>query len=157
MEPTVEGMEFRGNETKWALPKTAFLCSRKVPAAQVLKCYDWAIAMREAGKCVMLGAHSPLEKDVLHYLLKGTQPVVLVLARSMKKKLEPALDAEVRKGRLLVVSPFPEQVTRVTAATAIERNRFMLAHAQEVVVGHATPDGSLARLLAPVMVPVIRL
>ncbi len=149
--------EHSGDPSIWELPKTAFLCSRKVPAAQVLKCYDWAIAMREAGKCVMLGAHSPLEKDVLHYLLKGTQPVVLVLARGMKKKLEPALDAEVRKGRLLVVSPFPAHVVRVTAKTALVRNCFMLAHAQDVVVGHATPDGSLARLLTPVMVPVIKL
>ncbi|MBS1941170.1 MAG: DNA-binding protein, partial [Bacteroidetes bacterium] len=80
-------MEFEhwGNALIWDLSKTAFLCSRKVPAAVVLKCYDWAVAMREAGTCVMLGAHSPLEKDVLHYLLKGTQPVVLVLARGMKK------------------------------------------------------------------------
>ncbi|MBS1942985.1 MAG: DNA-binding protein, partial [Bacteroidetes bacterium] len=52
-------MHLLGEATLWHLPKTAFLCSRKVPAAQVLKCYDWAIAMREAGTCVMLGAHSP--------------------------------------------------------------------------------------------------
>ncbi|MBS1937729.1 MAG: DNA-binding protein [Bacteroidetes bacterium] len=146
-----------GDPVLWSLPKTAFLCSRKVPAAQVLKCYDWAIAMREAGTCVMLGAHSPLEKDVLHYLLKGTQPVVLVLARGMKKKLEPELTKEVEKGRLLVVSPFPVQVVRVTAATAMERNRFMLEHARDVVIGHATPDGSLARLVAQATLPVIKL
>lgn len=84
----------------WDQPKTAFLCSRKVPAAQVLKCYDWAIAMRDAGKCVMLGAHSQLEKDVLHYLLKGVQPVVLVLARGAKRQMGPTLQSEINKGRL---------------------------------------------------------
>ena len=67
-------MELLGNTAIWDLPRTAFLCSRNVPAAQVLKCYDWAIAMRDAGTCVLLGAHSQLEKDVLHYLLKGDQP-----------------------------------------------------------------------------------
>lgn len=57
-------MEMRGNTAIWKLPKTAFLCSRKVPAAQVLKCDDRANTMREAGTGVMLGAHSRLEKEV---------------------------------------------------------------------------------------------
>jgi hypothetical protein len=35
--------------------KTAFICSPKIPAGVVLKSYDWAIAMRNAGKCVMSG------------------------------------------------------------------------------------------------------
>ena len=144
------GVTMLGNAAIWSLPRTAFLCSRKVPAAQVLKCYDWAIAMREARQCVMLGAHSQLEKDVLHYLLKGTQPVVLVLARGMKKKLEPELDAEVSKGRLLVVAPFSEKVTRVTADTALVRNRFMVEQAHDVVVGYAQVGGGLASLLSEV-------
>lgn len=54
--------------------KTAFLCSRNVPAAVVLKCFDWAIAQREAGRCVISGFHSRLEKDVLAYLLKPFPP-----------------------------------------------------------------------------------
>jgi len=140
-------MEFRGNEALWALHKTAFLCSRQVPAAQVLKCYDWAIGVRDAGTCVMLGAHSQLEKDVLHYLLKGTQPVVVVLARGMKKKVEPELVTEIERGRLLLVSPFPEAVARVTKDTAMNRNHFMLEHAQEVVVGHIDPEGTLAKAM----------
>lgn len=150
-------MEMQGNTELWKLPKTAFLCSRKVPAAQVLKCYDWAIAMRAAGKCVMLGAHSKLEKDVLHYLLKGTQPVVVVLARGMKKTLVPEMQAEVWKGRLLVVAPFLDSVRRVTQDTAMARNRFMLVHAERVVTGHVSEDGSLARLLAGHTGPVVRL
>ena len=137
-----------GDPAIWQLPKTAFLCSRKAPAAQVLKYYDWAIAMREAGVCVMLGAHSQLEKDVLHYLLKGEQPVVLVLARGMKKQLEPVCDAEVRKGRLLLLAPFPPKVKRVTAETALVRNRFLVEHAQQIVLGHMAPEGGLSALIA---------
>jgi len=136
-----------GDIAIWDLPKTAFLCSRKVPAAQVLKCYDWAIAMRESGTCVMLGAHSQLEKDVLHYLLKGTQPVVVVLARGMRKRLDPVLQQEVEKGRLLVVAPFLDGVARVTARTAEARNRFLLEHAKDVVVGHADIHGGVRRIL----------
>jgi hypothetical protein len=58
------------------LHKTAFLCSRKCPADIVLKSYDWAIERREKGECVISGFHSKIEKDVLHYLLKGAQPII---------------------------------------------------------------------------------
>ncbi len=142
-----------GNIELWRPHKTAFLCSRKTPAAQVLKCYDWAIAMRDSGKCVMLGAHSQLEKDVLHYLLKGTQPVILVLARGMMRRLDPEVTVGVRSDRLLVVSLFDISVRRVTRGTAAARNEFMLQHADKVVVGHADPSGLLKRQLATQPMP----
>ena len=149
--------QYAGDIGLWELPKTAFLCSRKVPAAQVLKCYDWAIAMREAGRCVMLGAHSQLEKDVLHYLLKGAQPVVLVLARGLLKRPDPVLQPEIDKGRLLVVAPLGHTVIRVTARTAAARNEFLLAHAQRIVVGHSEAGGSLAAALAEREIDIQRL
>ncbi len=80
-----------GNKELLKEYKTAFLCSRKCPASIVLKSYDWAIAQREAGKCVISGFHSKIEKDVLYYLLKGQQPVILALARGLKSKIEPEI------------------------------------------------------------------
>ena len=65
------------------LPKVGFLSSRKVPPAAVMKCYDWATEMRDKGVCVMGGFQSPLERDVLTFLLKGKQPVVWVLAHKL--------------------------------------------------------------------------
>ena len=65
-------MNLLGNRDLFKITKTAFLCSRKVPASIVLKCYDWAIAQREAGNCGISGFHIQLEKDVFHYLLKGS-------------------------------------------------------------------------------------
>jgi len=61
----------QGNSELLKLHKIAFLCSRKVLASVVLICYDWAIEQREKGNCIISGFHSELEKDVLHYLLKG--------------------------------------------------------------------------------------
>ena len=49
-----------GNLSILEQPKTAFLCSRQVPADAVLKCFDWAIQMREADRCVISGFHSAL-------------------------------------------------------------------------------------------------
>src|SRR5688572_10591413 len=93
--------------------KTAFLCSRKVPSSVVLKCYDWAVEQREKGNCVISGFHSQLEKDVLHYLLKGKQPIIIALARGLKEKIEPDLQKPLEEGRLLIVTPFIEKVKRV--------------------------------------------
>lgn len=80
--------EHLGNLSLLELKKTAFLCSRKVPASIILKCYDWAIQQREEGNCVIIGFHSQIEKDVLHYMLKGNQPIIVVLARDLKSNLE---------------------------------------------------------------------
>jgi hypothetical protein len=130
------------------LHKTAFLCSREIPASVVLKCYDWAIEQRDKGNCVIGGFHSKIEKDVFHYLLPGTQPVIIALARGMKEKIEPKLKAAVDAGRLLIVTPFKNSVKRVTAETAEKRNRFMIELADEVVIGYAGKGGMLERLVA---------
>ena len=63
------------------------------------------------------------------------------------------------EGRLLIISPFPDSVTRITAATARMRNRFMLAFAERIVVGYASPNGNLAQALAaaPTGKSIIRL
>ncbi len=137
-----------GNKDILNLPKTAFLCSRQIPASVVLKCYDWAIAEREAGNCVISGFHSPLEKDVLHYLLKGTQPIIIALARGLKIRVEAELKKPLDQGRLLIITPFEDSVKRVTIATAAIRNRMMIEIADKVVVGYASPGGQLEQLLA---------
>ena len=137
-----------GNTELLKLSKTAFLCSRNIPASAVLKCYDWAIEQRDKGNCVISGFHSKIEKDVFHYLLAGTQPVIMVLARGMKKKLKPELKAAVDAGRLLMVTPFVENVKRVSVATAKKRNRFMIELADNVVIGFASKSGNLERLIS---------
>ena len=137
-----------GNKDILNLPKTAFLCSRQIPASVVLKCYDWAIAERESGNCIISGFHSPLEKDVLHYLLKGTQPIIIALARGLKIRVEAELKKPLDQGRLLIITPFEDSVKRVTIATAAIRNRMMIEIADKVVVGYASPGGQLEQLLA---------
>ena len=132
-----------GNLELLTLPKTAFLCSRQVPARVVLKCYDWAIAQREAGHCVISGFHSTLEKDVLHYLLKGTQPIIIALARGLKEKVGPQLQPALAQGRLLIVTPFHREVKRVTHQTAQRRNQLMLDLADQIVIGYARKGGML--------------
>ncbi len=136
-----------GNSELLKLSKTAFLCSRKIPASVILKCYDWAIAQREAGNCILSGFHSQLEKDVLHYLLKGKQPIIVALARGLKIKIEPEFEKPLDEGRLLIITPFEKEVKRVTEQTATIRNKMMLELVDEVVVGFASEGGHLKKLL----------
>jgi predicted Rossmann fold nucleotide-binding protein DprA/Smf involved in DNA uptake len=136
-----------GNKELLNLPKTAFLCSRKVPASVVLKCYDWAIEQREAGNCVISGFHSQIEKDVLHYLLKGKQPLIIVLARGLKEKLEPELKKLLEERRLLMITPFDKSIKRVTEQTAEKRNKMMIELADNVVIGNVSENGQLQNIL----------
>ena len=140
-------MEYLGNYEVLKLRKTAFLCSRIVPASVVLKCYDWAIEQREKGNCVISGFHSRLEKDVLHHLLKGSQPIIIAMARGLKKRVEPEFTQALQQGRLLIVTPFSKETKRVTQDTAEARNRFMIELADEIMVAYAKPGGSLDKLI----------
>ncbi len=91
-----------GNKNILDSYKAAFLCSRRCPASVVLRSYDWARWMRDEGICVISGNHSQIEKDVFHYLLQGNQPLILALARGLKKRLEPELVAALEQNRLLL-------------------------------------------------------
>ncbi len=143
----MEVIDHLGNTELLNLEKTAFLCSREIPASIVLKCYDWAIAQREQGNCIISGFHSKIEKDVLHYLLKGNQPIIVALARGLKKRIEPELNSELEKGRLLIVTPFEKEIKRITIETAMIRNQLMIDMAENITVGFINKTGNLARLL----------
>lgn len=136
-----------GNIEILKLPKTAFLCSRKVPATVVLKCYDWAIEQREKGNCIISGFQSQIEKDGLHYLMKGKQPIIIALARGLKQKPEPAFQQAIEQGRLLIITPFDKKVKRVTEKTAQARNQLMIVLAGNITVGFISEGGLLEELL----------
>jgi predicted Rossmann fold nucleotide-binding protein DprA/Smf involved in DNA uptake len=135
-----------GNTDLLQQHKVAFLCSRKCPAAVVLKSFDWAIEQREKGVCVISGFHSRIEKDVLHYLLKGTQSVILALARGMMQKWPPEIKAALDTNRLLIITRYANSVTHASEETCYQRNRLMLDLADEIVIGYASPGGNLERL-----------
>lgn len=136
-----------GNMELLNLKKTAFLCSRNIPAGIVLKCYDWAISQREQGNCIIGGFQSKIEKDVLHYLLKGKQPIIVAMARGLKQRIEPEFKHEIEKGRLLIISPFEKEVKRITERTAMIRNLLMIDLADNLAIGFISKGGNLEKLL----------
>lgn len=136
-----------GNEYILEQKKTAFLCSRKIPASIVLECYDWAIEQRKKGNCVISGFHSKIEKDVFEYLTKGKQPIILVLHRGLKDDWEPEIQALLDSGRLLIITPFDKSVKRGSEETAMIRNQLMLQLADDIKIGHVSQGGNLEKLL----------
>jgi hypothetical protein len=140
-------MEYKGNIKILDLHKTAFLCSQRCPADVILKSYDWAKEQRKQGNCIVCGNHSQIEKDVFEILLKGKQPLILVLVRGMKIRWETVIEKAVNEKRLLVISPFEKEVKRVTRETAKKKNETMIEISNRIVVGYKSKNGQLEELL----------
>lgn len=121
-----------GNKDLLKLPKTAFLASNTISSEIVLRCYDWATEMRRQGRCVVSGFSSKMEKDVLHFLLKGEQPVIMVLARQMYKVVPADLKEALEQNRLLIIST--SNAARQSRATALARNRYVCEMAEQIVL-----------------------
>jgi predicted Rossmann fold nucleotide-binding protein DprA/Smf involved in DNA uptake len=120
----------------------ALICSVQCPGSVVIKTFDAIRELRDAGVVVAGGFHSPMEKECLEFLLRGEQPVIVVLAKGLNQPRLPqpwrtAIDAN----RLLVLSPFDASVVRTTRSTAQRRNEFIVAHAVAVLIPHASPGG----------------
>ena len=140
-------MEYFGNKNILKHHKTGFLSSRKCPAEVVLKSYEWAKLQRKEGNCIVCGNHSQIEKDVFEILLKGTQPLVLVLPRGLKKRWDKSWLKNIEKERLLVISPFTKEVTRVTRETAILKNETIIRISEMITIGYASKNGLIDKLL----------
>ena len=142
-------------------PLTALFCSNRCPGDLILKTYDIARAMRDAGVPVIGGFQTPMEKECLRLLLRGEQPVVVCPARGINnmripRDWRPALD----DGRLLVLSPFPATARRPTAELAAQRNDLVADLAQRVFIAHAAPGSkteAFARRLADAGKPLLTL
>ena len=121
-------------------PLLALFCSSRCPGAIILKTYDAVCALRDSSVTVISGFHSPIEKECLRALLRGTQPIVICPARSIERVRVPAeWRAPLAAGRLLILSPFDAKHPRITAETAQYRNRFAAALAAHILIPYAAP------------------
>ena len=122
---------YTGNQQLLSLPKTAFLASSTIPLDMVLRCYDWAVRMRNGGHCIISGFSSKLEKDVWNLLKDGKQPIILVLAREMCRHIPPELQPLIDADRLLIIST--SNATRQSKSTAFSRNKYICERADDIL------------------------
>lgn len=140
----IDTVAYLGNLELLKVPKTAFLASSTIPPDMVLRCYDWATQMAKEGRCVVSGFSSHLENEVLHFLAKGKQPIILVLARKMYKQIPQELQTLLDENRLLVIST--TNAIRQSKATALARNRLICEMADSILFVGVTKSSSLYAL-----------
>lgn len=141
-----------GNRDLLRQQAVALFCSVKCPGNLILKTYDLVRELRDAGVAVISGFHSPMEKECLDLLLRGTQPVIACPARRLSTTRLPAyLRSAVSEGRLLMLSPFGGRVKRPTEATASFRNAFVAALADKVFVAYAAQRSKTENLCRKVL------
>ena len=91
----------------------ALFCSSRCPAQIILKAHELAQQFRELGVPTIGGYHSPVEKECLRVLLRGSQPIILCPARSIENmRLSPAWKGALAEGRLLILSIFDSKHRR---------------------------------------------
>ena len=144
-------------ETIWALGNIALLtnreahlngdlwalfCSSRCPGQIILKAHELAQQFRASGTPTIGGYHSPVEKECLRVLLRGSQPIILCPARSIENmRLNPAWKEALAEGHLLLLSIFDSKHRRSTAGLANQRNAFVAALADKICIAHAS-EGS---------------
>ena len=113
------------------MKKIALLASSKISSQSIMRCYDWATEISRQEVVVSSGFSSQLERDMLHFLLKGTCRIQMVLARAPYKKLSKEYEAYIESGRMEVISVC--NTPRQTRDSALVRNRY-IANKADVVV-----------------------
>jgi len=78
---------------------------------------------------------------VLHFLLKGSQPIIIVLARKMYKVIPDELKEPLAQNRLLIISV--SNAVRQSKATALARNKYICEMADSILFVGVTEQSSL--------------
>src|SRR5262245_20520843 len=135
-----------GNLDILTMPLLGFFCTTRCPGSIILRTYDLALALREAGVPVIGGFNTPMEKECLEVLLRGQQPVVICPARSIERlRLPMSWRKPYNQGRLLVLSSFTAHQRRPTTELAEYRNRFVATLATNLFVAYAGPGSKTAQ------------
>lgn len=87
------------------------------------------------------GFSSHLEREVLHFLMKGRCPIILVLARQMYKQVPQELQTLLDGNRLLIIST--TNAVRQSKMTALARNKYICEIADQIVFVGVNEKSSL--------------
>ena len=127
--------KYLGSKQLLNLHKIGFIASRHASTLDVIPTLDWAVVIsKSTDVAVISGFQSPLEKDVLKFLLRGVCPIIIVLARGMYRKLPEALQTPMDQQRLLIISNESDNTTRVSEITAHKRNEYVISISDEMKI-----------------------
>jgi predicted Rossmann fold nucleotide-binding protein DprA/Smf involved in DNA uptake len=137
-----ESISAAGNPDILKHPGIGLICSIQCPGSIIIKTFDVIRRLRDE-KIVMIGGfHSPMERECLDILLRGSQPVILCPAKSLRNlRMGKAARKALADGRLLVLSIFGYEIRRATSREALLRNDMVAAMAETILVPHAVKNG----------------
>ena len=131
---------------------TSLFCSTKCPGDLIVKTYDLAQILRDAGMTVISGFHSPMERECLTILLRGAQPVIICPAKSINNmRINREYKKPLKDGRLLFLSPFDKNQQRISAKRSHYRNLFVAAMSAVIFVAHAGPSSKTEKFCRQVL------
>ena len=113
-------MDLSGNKDLLDRELVAFFASRKATLHDTQLALQCAESICQTDKVVISGFHSPLEKEVLNYLLEHHHPVIFALGRALYKKIPSHLQSAFDEGNLLFISF--RGYTRHSWNSALQRN-----------------------------------
>lgn len=138
-----------GNPALLEQPLLGLLASRECPGHALLETLDRVPGWVSAGRVILSGFHAPLEQQVLRSVLRRNGRVVKLLAHAIQVYRPPPLErAPLEAGRMLVLTAALPSVRRTTRASALERNRLVLALAAELAIPYVADTSGLSALLA---------
>jgi predicted Rossmann fold nucleotide-binding protein DprA/Smf involved in DNA uptake len=139
-----EAVEFLGTAAVLNPPILGLICSVSCPGSVIIRIYEAVRALRDAGVVVCGGFHSPMERECLDFLVRGRQLVVFCPATGVRHvTLADYVQLALCDGRLVVLSPFGDDVERATPWHGLYRNRVVAALSDALFVPHAVPDGKV--------------
>ena len=103
--------------------------------------------LRDSNVTIVGGFQSPMEKECLDLLLRGSASVVVCPARGLGQMRIPKNWKEpLAEGRLLILSFFADGIRRPTADLAVKRNAYIAALADRILIAHAEKGGKTEAL-----------
>ena len=143
----------RGNADLLTTRLVGFFCSESSPGDAILNTYDLALALRDADLTFISGFQSPMEKEFLTFVLRGSASIVICPARGIgSMRLPAAWRPPLESGRLLVLSCFGDKVRRPTRQTTAKRNALVANLAACLLVPHAAQGGKVEQLCQDALV-----
>ena len=135
-----DSLSVLGNPAILKQKKLAIFCSAECPAELVTQAQHFIQTRLPSNMTVIGGFHSPGERECLSTLLSRNQPIIICPARSLTKlRIRTEYKKPLDEGRLLLLSFFRSHRHRSDVSMALNRNRFVAALADKILILYAAP------------------
>ncbi|MEI6647286.1 MAG: hypothetical protein WCP12_14725 [bacterium] len=134
--------KYLGDRALLEMPGVGFLASRGEAALH-------GNLPLKSGEVIMSGFLSPMERALFRAGLANRKPMIWVKPWALEEGIDsPPIRNAIESGRLLILSPFSDQIDAPSVRRAAWCNQYVLAHCNRMVVGHLNPGGMLACILS---------